>query len=324
MASSWALFASVALSGFAAISAQPTSSPHLRGQRPSNEAPVRGDGAGATAAAASKEALLVIGTPVEQKLYADRIYKEHLEKHGYDVVLVQDKDVTEAHCMGAQIMLVSATISGGAVGTKLNNCTTPQMIWESRIFSLNGMAAEVEEAQRVTSEFFHKYHEASWVTPDLVPPAPTGAFVQYVSNTTALERFWMVDDYGMNYISASSLGSGATVVATLPPARTGNFTEPLEAKATLFYYRKGDMLHGAFGASPAFRLAWPAFCNAYGKDPSCEDLAGVDCPACKAHCQSASAMIASGEDPMPLSAKGIEALDWAIALLTAEATREEE
>jgi len=313
MAASWALFAWIALGGFAATSAQTTSSRNLRGQTPSKHKVV------------PREALLVIGTPVEQPLYADRIYKEHLEKHGYDVVLVQDKDVTEAQCMEAQIMLVSATISGGAVGTKLNNCSTPQMIWESRLFSLNGMAAEVEEAQRVTSEFFHKYHEASWVTPDLVPPAPTGAFVHYINNsgTAELERFWTVDDYGMNYISASSLGSGATVVATLPAARTGNFTEPLEAKATLFYYRKGDQLYGTFGASPAFRLAWPAFCNAYGKNPSCEDLAGVDCPACKAHCQNASAMIASGEDPTPLSAKGIETLDWAIALLTAEARREE-
>lgn len=273
----------------------------------------------------ARQALLVIGTPTEEPLYADRIYKEHLEKHGYDVVLVQDRDVAEAQCMSAEIMLVSATISGGAVGTRLNNCSTPQMIWESRLFSLNGMAAEVEEAQRVTSEFFHKYHEASWVTPDLVPPAPTGAFVQYINNgTEELERFWTVDDYGMNYISTGSLGSGAVVVATLPPATTGNFTEPSEAKATLFYYRKGDLLHGAFGASPAFRLAWPAFCNAYGKDPSCEDLAGVDCPACKAHCQNASAIIASGEDPMPLSTKGIEALDWAITMLTAEATREHE
>lgn len=323
MASSWALFAWTALGGISAISAQPTSSsPHLRGRRLSKEAQLRGE-AGATTE--PREALLVIGTPAEQPLYADRIYKEHLEQHGYDVVLVQDKDVTEADCMKAKIMLVSATISGGAVGTRLNNCSTPQMIWESRLFSLNGMAAEVEEAQRVTSEFFHKYHEASWVTPDLVPPAPTGAFVQYVNNgTEELERFWTVDDYGMNYISTGSLGSGAVVVATLPHNRTGNFTEPAEAKATLFYYRKGDQLHGTFGASPAFRLAWPAFCNAYGKDPSCEDLAGVDCPACKAHCQNASAIIASGEDPMPLSAKGVEALDWAIAMLTAEATGEQQ
>jgi len=141
--------------------------------------------------------------------------------------------------MKAEIMLVSATISGGAVGTRLNNCSTPQMIWESRLFSLNGMAAEVEEAQRVTSEFFHKYHEASWVAADLVPPAPTGAFVQYINNgTEELERFWTVDDYGMNYISAGSLGSGAVVVATLPHDRTGNFTEPSEAKATLFFTGK--------------------------------------------------------------------------------------
>merc|ERR1712060_30860 len=272
------------------------------------------------------KALFVVGTPAEQPLYADKIYKEHLEKHGYTVILIQDKDVTEADCMASHIMLISATISGGAVGTRLNNCSTPQMIWESRLFSLNGMAAMVEEAQRVTSAFFHEYHEASWVTPDLVPPEPTGAFFHVVNQVARndapkLERFWTVDDYGMNYISKSSLGSGATIMATLPPAKTGNFTEPQEEKATLFYYRKGDMLYGDFGASPAFRIAWPVFCNAYGKIPSCEDLAGVDCPSCKAHCQNASEIIASGEDPMPLSATGIEALDWAIMQLTIEARK---
>merc|ERR1712228_612428 len=182
-------------------------------------------------------------------------------------------DVTEADCMASHIMGISATISGGAVGTRLNNCSTPQMIWESRLFSLNGMAAMVEEAQRVTSAFFHKYHEASWETPDLVPPEPTGAFFHVVNQVARndapkLERFWTVDDYGMNYISKSSLGSGATIMATLPPAKTGNFTEPQEEKA---------------------------------------------------HCQTASEFIASGEDPMPLSATGKEALDWAIMQLTIEA-----
>merc|ERR1712060_408049 len=269
------------------------------------------------------KALFVVGTPAEQPLYADKIYKEQLEKHGYAVILIQDKDVTEADCMASDIMLISATISGGAVGTRLNNCSTPQMIWESRLFSLNGMAAMVEEAQRVTSVFFHEYHEASWVTPDLVPPLPTGAMVQVMRDgVPTLERFWTVDDYGMNYISKSKLGGGVTIVAILPPENTGNFTEPNEDKATLFYYGKGDALFGDFGASPAFRLAWPAFCNADGKDPSCEDLAGVDCPECKAHCQNASEIIASDEDPMPLSAKGIRALDWAITRLTAEAEKE--
>merc|ERR1712151_67746 len=168
-------------------------------------------------------------------------------------------------------------------------------------------------------------HEASWTTPDLVPPAPTGAMVQVVRNgVSVLERFWTVDDYGMNYISKSKLGSGATILAILPTDKTGSFTEPDEEKATLFYYGKGDALHGNFGGSPAFRLAWPAFCNADGKNPSCEDLADVDCPECKANCQNASTIVASGEDPMPLSTNGIGALDWAIARLTAEAKKEKQ
>merc|ERR1719277_2489798 len=105
------------------------------------------------------------------------------------------------------------------------------------------VSAEVEEAQRVTSEFFHKYHEASWTTPDLVPPSPTGAMVQVVRDgVPTLERFWTVDDYGMNYISKSKLRSGATIMAILPPETTGNFTEPCEEKATLFYYEKGGAL----------------------------------------------------------------------------------
>merc|ERR1712039_783579 len=50
------------------------------------------------------------------------------------------------------------------------------------------------------------------------------------------------------------------VVATFPQNTTKDFLyKPGEEKATLYYYEKGGKLYGDFGASPAFRIAWPFF-----------------------------------------------------------------
>merc|ERR1711920_984145 len=197
-------------------------------------------------------ALFVVGTPPSVPLYADEPYKAHLEKQGYSVVLVKDTDVTEVDCQSHDIMLISASISGSAVGTKLNKCSTPQMIWESRLFSLNGMSANVEEvgsgeADRVTSGFFHEYHEAAWVTPEQVPPRPTGPSVTisaegatWLGEEAGTHEMWTVADIGMNYMTTSWLGEGAK-------------------------------LYGDFGASPALRIAWPFFGGSWGTASSCEE-----------------------------------------------------
>jgi len=280
-------------------------------------------------------ALFVVGTPPGEPLWADALYKERLERQGYQVNVVEDKSVTEQDCEGSDIMLISASISGGAVGTKLNNCTTPQMIWESRLYSLNGMTADVDEAQRVTSAFFHKYHETSFDSPEKVPPLPTGAMVRITKDgadsplsgppvDAGKVPFWTVKDYGMNYISESQLGEGAKVIAILPPTKTGDFpVDPNEKKATFFYYEKGGALYNGTGASPAFRIGWPVFGFSYGPSPSCEELVGVDCVdnVCQDNCQTKKQIIDSGANPMPLSCYGVNMLDHAISMLTKEARK---
>jgi len=281
-------------------------------------------------------ALFVVGTPPSVPLYADEPYKAHLEKQGYSVVLVKDTDVTEFDCQSHDIMLISASISGSAVGTKLNKCPTPQMIWESRLFSLNGMSANVEEvgsgeADRVTSAFFHENHEAAWVTPEQVPPMPTGPSVTisaegatWLGEEAGTYEMWTVADIGMNYMTTSWLGEGAKVVATFPRNLTKDFLyKPDEEKATLYYYEKGGKLYGDFGASPAFRIAWPFFGGSWGTAPSCEEVASLACTndACQKNCQTTSQIIASGVDPMPLSSFGMALLDCAISKLTEEARK---
>jgi len=279
-------------------------------------------------------ALFVVGTPPSEPLWADALYKERLERQGYKVNVVEDKAVTEAVCESSDIMLISASISGGAVGTKLNNCSTPQMIWESRLYSLNGMTADVDEAQRVTSSFFHKYHETSFDTPEKVPPEPTGAMIKVTSDGAASSLsgpveagkvpFWTVDDYGMNYIDETQLGQGAKVIAILPPSKTGDFpVNPHGKKATYFYYEQGGELFGDHGASPAFRIGWPVFGFSYGPNPSCEELVGVDCvdDVCQKNCQTAKQIVESGANPMPLSCYGVNMVDHAISMLTKEARK---
>jgi len=280
-------------------------------------------------------ALFVVGSPPGEPLYADLVYKERLERQAYTVTLIQDIDTgLEAACEAHDIMLVSASIGGDNVGTKLNACTTPQMIWESRLYTLNGMQAEVEEAERVTSAFFHENHESAWTGPEQVPPLPTGPEFRITKDGSGSPLaggldagkadFWTVGDYGMNYIDVSQLGKGAHVVAILPPSTTSKFpVNPEGKKATFFYYEKGDELYGHFGKSPAFRLSWPVFGFKYGANPSCEELGTLECVdnSCQDNCQTKAQIISSGVNPMPLSCHGMQTLDSAISTLTKEARK---
>jgi len=281
-------------------------------------------------------ALFVVGAACSDAMYADKIYKERLERQAYTVTLIKDSDegLKEA-CESHDIMLISASISGGAVNTQLNDCTTPQMIWESRLYSYNGMqVSPLDEALRVTSAFFHENHEVAFKGPEQVPPYPTGPEFHITQNgsesplagglTAGPADFWTVNDYGMNYIDVSQLGKGAHVVAILPPSKTSEFpVKPEGEKATLFYYEKGDELCGDLGRSPAFRIGWPAFGFCYGASPSCEEVANTKCVdnSCQDNCQTKEQIINSGVNPSPLSCHGMQTLDSAISTLTQEARK---
>jgi len=271
-------------------------------------------------------------------LSADLVFQQRLESQGFNVTLIKDSVVTNSDCEAHDVMLVSASISGGLLGKKVNDCTTPQLIWEVGLYNANSMAGPTLEDAWVTSPYWSKYHQDAWVVDGYWPAAPTGADVCITedgANDSLAAGFgsgcvplFSVANYGQNWVNLKSLGKGAKVVAILPPEKTidwNNQSSPEEHKAVLFYYEKGAELWAAdgeqAGMSPALRIGFPPYHFTYGSDPTCEELDNVPaCAACRAPpgCLNASEAV-NIENPMPLSAEGLKMLDAAIKMLKDEA-----
>jgi len=293
-------------------------------------------------------ALFVVGSEPGVPLSADAVFQERLELQGFDVILTKDSVVTNAECEAHDVMLVSASISGGLLGKKVNNCTTPQLIWEVGLYNANAMAGPTLEDAWVTSPYWSTHHQDAWLLNGYWPAAPTGADICITedgANDSLAAGFgaecvplFSVGDYGQNWVNVNSLGNGAKVIATLPAAKTvdwNNMSSPDEEKAVLFYYEKGAELWAADGEqpemSPALRIAFPPYHFIYGSDPTCEELENV--PACEACRLGPGCMNASEaaniehrrelhmENPMPLSADGLKMLDAAISMLKEEARK---
>lgn len=289
-------------------------------------------------------ALFVVGTEPEEPLYADLVFQQRLEQHGFSVHLIKDSEATNQDCEAFDVMLVSASISGGALGKKVNECTKPQLIWEVGLYQNNGMAAPSHEDAWVTSPYWSKYHQDAWIATGYAPPAPTGAGIVITEDgagnplAAGLGQgevpIFSVEDFGQNWVNMNSLGRGAQVVGILPFEKTQhwqNETSPQQQKAVLFYYEKGAELYAAEGEvaqpSPALRIAFPPYNFIYGSDPSCEELSGVPgCDECQKDCLTASAWKAEDEsrNPMPLSEQGLTILDAAIGVLKEEARKDAE
>jgi len=284
-------------------------------------------------------ALFVVGTEPGQPLYADLVFKERLELQGFSVHLVKDSEATNQDCEAFDVMLVSSTISASALGTKVNDCRTPQLIWEVGLYQANGMAGPSNEDAFVTSPYWNKYHQNAWLETGYWPPAPTGSKI-FITEEGARDSLaagfgpgyvpiFSVDNFGQNWVNVNSLGTGAKVVGILPPEQTDSWpkrTHRYYHKAVLFYYEKGAKLYARRGeaatASPGFRIGFPPYSFIYGSDPSCEELAGVpDCESCQADCLNASQWRRVDQNPMPLSCDGVKILDAAIRVLKEEAVK---
>jgi len=286
-------------------------------------------------------ALLVVGTEPEQPLFADLVFKERLELQHFSVHLIKDSVATKQDCEAYDVMLVSASISGSALGKRVNECTTPQLIWEVGLYQNNAMAGPSHEDAWVTSPYWSKYHQDAWNAAGYAPPAPTGAEIVITEDgardplAAGFELgevpIFSVETFGQNWVNMDSLGRGAKVVGILPFEKTRHWkeeTSPKQQKAVLFYYEKGAELYAAEGEvaqqSPGLRIAFPPYNFIYGSDPSCEELSGVPgCDVCQETCLNASAWKAEDQkqNPMPLSYAGVKILDAAIGVLKGEASK---
>jgi len=285
-------------------------------------------------------ALFVVGSEAGVPLSADLVFQERLELHGFVVTLIKDSVVTNSDCEAHDVMLVSASISGGLLGKKVNTCTTPQLIWEVGLYNNNAMAGPTLEDAWVTSPYWNTHHQDAWVVDGYWPAAPTGANICITEDGAndslaaglgaGCVPLFSVDDYGQNWVNLNSLGRGAKVVATLPPAKTIGWNQkssPKEHKAVLFYYEKGAELWAAGGEtpdkSPALRIAFPPYHFIYGSTPTCEELDNVPaCRVCRAPPGCLKAVEAKNvENPMPLSLDGLKMLDAAIHMMKEEARK---
>lgn len=284
-------------------------------------------------------ALFVVGTEPGQPLYADLVFKERLEVQGFFVHLVKDSEATNQDCEAFDVMLVSATISAAALGTSVNNCTTPQLIWEVGTYQANAMAGPSTEDAWVTSSYWNKNHQDAWLETGYWPPAPTGSkiFITEGGARDALAAgfgpgyvpIFSVEDYGQNWVNVNSLGRGAKVVGILPPEKTSSWLKKTHTKihkAVLFYYEKGAELYAQRGEvakkSPALRIGFPPYNFIYGSDPTCEELSGTPaCESCESTCSTASQWKKVDQNPTPLSCDGVKFLDAAIHVLKEEAKK---
>jgi len=243
--------------------------------------------------------------------------------------VVQSED-----CEAYDVMLVSASISGSYLGTRVNNCTTPQLIWEVGLYNRNMMAGPRNEDAWVTSPYWSTHFQDSWTTPPYFhPEAPTGPNIYVTSEGSKSTlvaglgqgyiQFFSVPNYGQNWVNINSLGAGAKVVAILPPSKTvewNKLASQKEHKAVLFYYEKGGELYGGT-PSPGLRIGFPPYHFIHGSTHSCGELEGVPaCAACQ-HCETAAELKMVDQNPMPLSCHGVSMLDAAIYMLKEEAKK---
>jgi len=300
-------------------------------------------------------ALLVIGRELnpDNLLFADRVFKDRLELWGYIVTTVKDVDVNVPdglQCEDYDAILVSSSINGGKVGDRLDKCTTPMVHWESGLWNTNGMSCCTEKDGYegntfqnevfVTNRYWHEHSQDGWLTRGYGPPAPTGPniIITEIGEKTTLAAgfpsgalpFFMVDDYdvmeyGFNWVNADKLGSGAKVVAIIPPNTSAHWRSeyrPQVEKAVLFYYEKGSELWSGFGPSPNLRIGFPAYGFDYSSEPSCYEIANSwPCAACVGKCQEVEYWEKQPANPMPLSFQGLKMLDATITMLIKEAQK---
>jgi len=92
-----------------------------------------------TPAPTQNSALFVVGNSTLSA--ADTAVKNRLEGKGYVVTVVKDSNSSITQATGKSLVLISASVSSGAVNTKFKTTTTPIIIWEPYLYDDLGMTS---------------------------------------------------------------------------------------------------------------------------------------------------------------------------------------
>jgi lysophospholipase L1-like esterase len=181
----------------------------------------------------SSEVTLVVGNPGSLGSGDVRVV-QRLEMLGFSVALADDDGVTSAVAAGKALVMISASVSSGRIGTTFTGTTVPIIAWEGGLFDDLGMTGKgsldygetASTDQRTTIVIVNSTHplaaghSGSISVSDPASrfmwglPAPTAARVATLENDPA--KFAV-----FGYDSGASMVSG-----TAPARRVGLFLHP--------------------------------------------------------------------------------------------------
>jgi len=257
----------------------------------------------------NKRALLVTSI-FGEPLGVDHIFKERAELAGYSVNVAFDLNVTAEMCTPYDIVMISASVMSFHIGTRLNACSAPQLLWETGMYHRNGMTTPFGLPLDGANHFSNFLH---WVTPDNYPAGEftdinvslAGALSPLLAGASSGQKQLLASAYALQYAEVSALGPGADVLATIPGHPD---------KAAIFKYEQGATLADGY-PSPALRIGWPIFHFEQGMNATCEEIGWPKNPRCKSRYD-----ITPGDpyfSPFKLTGWGIRCLDAAIAYMGA-------
>lgn len=84
-------------------------------------------------------ALLVVGNTTLNA--GDQALSQRLSTLGFSVVVQRDSAATTADATGKALVLISSTVTSGAVGTKFKTVAVPVLVWESALLDDMGMTS---------------------------------------------------------------------------------------------------------------------------------------------------------------------------------------
>ena len=85
--------------------------------------------------------LFVVGNPASLNA-SDTAIRNRLQGQGYTVTVVDDSASTTADATGKGLVLISATVSSTAVGTKFKSVSVPVMLWKNTLYDEMEMSYE--------------------------------------------------------------------------------------------------------------------------------------------------------------------------------------
>ncbi len=76
----------------------------------------------------------------------DNLVKTRLENMGYTVELIDDNSASASDASDADLVLVSSSSTSSNIGSGLNSCTAPMVLWETWLYDDLGMTGDASES----------------------------------------------------------------------------------------------------------------------------------------------------------------------------------